>query len=91
MRVFWFRRKCVGSRVDAEVLSGLFNFAFIVASVVSFFLSTWVQAAVWLGSVASARRQSVGLGSCWTWEMLGMARECTVSSNRAPKCRNGMI
>ena len=91
MRVFWFRRKCVGSRVDVELLSGLFNFAFIVASVVSFFLSTWVQAAVWLGIVASARRQSAGLGSCWTWGMLGMARECTVSSDISPKFRSGMI
>ena len=34
VRVFWFRRKCVGSRVDVEMLSGLFNFAFIVASLV---------------------------------------------------------
>ena len=91
MRVFWFRRKCVGSRVGVEVLSGLSNVAFIVASEGSFFLSTWVQAAVWLGIVASARRQSAGFGSCWTWEMLGMARDCTVSSYISPKCRNGMI
>ena len=74
-----------------EVLSGLFNFAFIVASVVSFFLSTWVQAAVWLGIVGSAKRQSAGLGSCWTWEMLGIERECTVSSYISPKCRSDMI
>ena len=90
MTLFWFRRKCVGSRVGVEVLSGLLSFTFIVASVVSF-LSTWVQAAVWLGIVARARRLGAGLGSCWTWEMLGMAQECTVSSYICPKCRNGMI